>query len=67
MPEHESKALYKWARKFSEYGPLLEIGTYCGKSSMFLSEGARRIISMFILLIITWGQKSIKSMKSILI
>ena len=41
MPEHESKALYKWARKFSEYGPLLEIGTYCGKSSMFLSEGAQ--------------------------
>ena len=40
MPEHEGKALYKWARKFSEYGPLLEIGTYCGKSSMFLSEGA---------------------------
>lgn len=41
MPEHEGKALYKWARKFSEYGPLLEIGTYCGKSSMFLSEGAQ--------------------------
>lgn len=41
MPMHEGKALYKWARKFSEYGPLLEIGTYCGKSSMFLSEGAQ--------------------------
>ena len=41
MPEHEGKALYKWARKFSEYGPLLEIGTFCGKSSMFLSEGAQ--------------------------
>ena len=41
MPEIEGKALYEWARKFSEYGPLLEIGTYCGKSSMFLSEGAK--------------------------
>jgi len=41
MPEHEGKALYEWARKFSEFGPLLEIGTYCGKSSMFLSEGAK--------------------------
>ena len=41
MPEHEGKALYKWARKFSEYGPVLEIGTYCGNSSMFLSEGAQ--------------------------
>ena len=41
MPEHEGKALYEWAKKFSEYGPLLEIGTYCGKSSMFLSEGAQ--------------------------
>ena len=41
MPEHEGKALYEWARKFSEFGPLLEIGTYCGKSAMFLSEGAK--------------------------
>ena len=41
MPEIEGKALCEWARKFSEYGPLLEIGTYCGKSSMFLSEGAK--------------------------
>ncbi len=41
MPEHEGKALYEWARKFSKFGPLLEIGTYCGKSAMFLSEGAK--------------------------
>ena len=43
MPEHEGKALYKWARKFSEYGPLLEIGTYCGKSTLNFAHVAKKI------------------------
>lgn len=42
MPEHEGKALFKWAKKFSEFGPVLEIGTYCGKSSIYLSAGAKK-------------------------
>ena len=42
MPHHEGKALLKWAKKFSKLGPILEIGTYCGKSSMYLSLGAKK-------------------------
>ena len=40
MPPNEGMALLNWAKKFSNIGQILEIGTYCGKSSMFLSEGA---------------------------
>ena len=42
MPDHEGMALFKWAKKFSALGPILEIGTYCGKSSMYLSLGAKK-------------------------
>ena len=42
MPDHEGVALFKWAEKFSALGPILEIGTYCGKSSMYLSLGAKK-------------------------
>ena len=42
MPHHEGIALLKWAKKFSKLGPILEIGTYCGKSSMYLSLGAKK-------------------------
>ena len=42
MPDHEGMALLKWAKKFSALGPILEIGTYCGKSSMYLSSGAKK-------------------------
>ena len=31
MPKHEGNALLSWAKKFSKIGPILEIGTYCGK------------------------------------
>ena len=42
MPNHEGMALYKWAQKFSKFGHILEIGTYCGKSSIYLSFGAKK-------------------------
>ena len=42
MPNHEGMALYKWAQKFSKLGHILEIGTYCGKSSIYLSFGAKK-------------------------
>ncbi len=41
MPFHEGEALKKWASLFSKNGPILEIGTYCGKSTLFLSEGSK--------------------------
>ena len=37
MPRHEGNALLRWAKKFSKIGPILEIGTYCGKSALYLS------------------------------
>ena len=42
MPYHEGKALSKWAEEFSNKGPIMEIGTYCGKSALFLSYGANK-------------------------
>lgn len=67
MPNHEGMALFKWAQKFSKLGHILEIGTYCGKSSIYLSFGAKKTINMFIQLIIIKVLKSINLMKNILI
>ena len=33
-------ALTKWSKKFSSIGPIMEIGSYCGKSAIYLSRGA---------------------------
>ena len=38
MPKHEGMALTKWSKKFSSIGPIMEIGSYCGKSAIYLSE-----------------------------
>ena len=40
MPNHEGIALTKWSEKFSSIGPIMEIGSYCGKSAIYLSKGA---------------------------
>lgn len=37
----EAEALYRWALVCSEKGPLLEIGSYCGKSTIYLGLAAR--------------------------
>ena len=42
MPPHEGEVLIKWASKFSIKGVIMEIGTYCGKSSIYLSVGAKK-------------------------
>ena len=42
MPAHEGEALTKWAQEFSIKAPIMEIGSYCGKSSMYLARGARK-------------------------
>ncbi len=41
MPDDEGLALHDAARAAAELGPLLEIGTYCGKSAVFLGAAAR--------------------------
>jgi predicted O-methyltransferase YrrM len=41
MPDDEGLALYDAARAAGERGPLLEVGTYCGKSAVYLGAAAR--------------------------
>ena len=41
MPDHEGGALMAWAKIFSKIGPLLEIGSFCGKSSIYLGLAAK--------------------------
>src|SRR5215472_17912773 len=41
MPEAEGLALHSAALGASRLGPLLEIGSYCGKSAIYLGSAAR--------------------------
>ena len=41
MPADEGDALFEAAASVSVDGPLLEVGTYCGKSSVYLGAAAR--------------------------
>ena len=42
MPADEGLALYAIAERAAAWGPLLEVGTYCGKSTIYLAAAARR-------------------------
>lgn len=41
LTEAEGMRLFELAREYSQYAPCLEIGSYCGKSTIFLAEGCR--------------------------
>jgi MMP 1-O-methyltransferase len=41
MPPAEGLALFDAAARYSPAGPVLEIGTYCGKSTIYLAAAAR--------------------------
>ena len=41
MPEEEGLALYDAALRAPASGPLLEVGSYCGKSTIYLAAAAR--------------------------
>lgn len=41
MPANEGAALYKAALAEAANGPLLEVGTYCGKSAIYIGTAAR--------------------------
>ncbi|HEV2244458.1 MAG TPA: class I SAM-dependent methyltransferase [Streptosporangiaceae bacterium] len=41
MPAHEGLALYDTAAAYACRGPVAEIGTYCGKSTIYLAAAAR--------------------------
>ncbi|MEU5859008.1 class I SAM-dependent methyltransferase [Nocardiopsis dassonvillei] len=41
MPTDEGTALFEAAVAYAQVGPIVEIGTYCGKSTIFLGAAAR--------------------------
>jgi predicted O-methyltransferase YrrM len=43
MPEDEGLLLHRVARERLPHGPVLEIGTYCGKSAIYLGAAARAV------------------------
>jgi predicted O-methyltransferase YrrM len=43
MPEDEGQVLHRWARERLPHGPALEVGTYCGKSAIWLGAAAREV------------------------
>ena len=43
MPEDEGLLLHRWARDRLPHGPALEVGTYCGKSAIYLGAAAREV------------------------
>lgn len=43
MPEDEGATLHRWARRQLPSGPALEVGTYCGKSAVWLGAAAREV------------------------
>jgi N-succinyldiaminopimelate aminotransferase len=42
MPPEEGLALYEAAEAYAPVGPIMEIGTYCGKSTIYLAAAARK-------------------------
>src|ERR1700730_9733060 len=42
MPSAEGLALFDAAARYAPRGPVLEIGSYCGKSTIYLAAAARR-------------------------
>jgi predicted O-methyltransferase YrrM len=43
MPDVEGMALHRLARERLPHGPVVEIGTYCGKSALYLGAAAREV------------------------
>nr|WP_179665605.1 class I SAM-dependent methyltransferase [Nocardioides panaciterrulae] len=43
MPEDEGLLLHRAARERLPHGPVLEVGSYCGKSAIYLGAAAREV------------------------
>lgn len=43
MPDDEGLFLHRTARRALPHGPVLEIGSYCGKSAIYLGAAAREV------------------------
>lgn len=42
LADDEAQALYNYALQSSTQGPVLEVGSYCGKSTLFLAQAAKQ-------------------------
>ena len=42
LADNEGEALYHLAEKASQLGPCLEVGSYCGKSTIYLASGCKQ-------------------------
>jgi predicted O-methyltransferase YrrM len=42
LDDHEGMRLFDLAREHAHLGPILEIGSYCGRSSVYLGSGAKQ-------------------------
>ena len=43
LPQNEADALYSAATSLEVKGPLLEVGSYCGKSTIYLGSAAQQM------------------------
>ncbi len=43
MPDAEGLLLHRYARERLPHGPILEVGTYCGKSAIYLGAAAQQV------------------------
>ena len=43
MPAAEGELLFRYALQRLQHGPALEVGTYCGKSALYLGAAAREV------------------------
>ena len=41
LPDHEGQQLYEWGKQAASIGPILEIGSYCGRSTLWLGQAAK--------------------------
>ena len=41
LPDHDGQLLFEWANQAAPIGPLLEIGSYCGRSTLWLGQAAK--------------------------
>ena len=42
LPDNEGRQLYEWAASVAPLGPIIEIGSYCGRSTIWLGQAALR-------------------------
>lgn len=42
LPAEEGEALYRWALDAVAWGPCLEVGSYCGKSALYLGAACKK-------------------------